>query len=142
MGTWQFRLDMAVRDYECDMEGIVNNGVYMHYLEHARHEHLKHLGLDFGALVAKGINLVVVRVEADYKAPLRSGDAFWVGNNIGRVSRLKFEFAQDVVRASDHKVCLQARVIGVAMDGRGRPFFPPDLEALIPAADPTSAAGA
>ena len=24
-GTWQYRLDMAVRDYECDMEGIVNN---------------------------------------------------------------------------------------------------------------------
>lgn len=33
-----FELEMQVRDYECDMEGIVNNAIYQHYLEHTRHE--------------------------------------------------------------------------------------------------------
>ena len=56
--TWQ--LQMAVRDYECDMQGVVNNAVYQNYLEHARHEFLKLHGLDFAVLAKAGINLVVV----------------------------------------------------------------------------------
>ena len=39
-----FTLEMAVRDYECDLQAVVNNAVYQNYLEHARHEYLKSLG--------------------------------------------------------------------------------------------------
>jgi acyl-CoA thioester hydrolase len=28
-----FASEMSVRDYECDMQGIVNNSVYQNYLE-------------------------------------------------------------------------------------------------------------
>ena len=31
-----FETRMAVRDYECDIEGIVNNANYLHYCEHTR----------------------------------------------------------------------------------------------------------
>ncbi len=72
-----FSLEMAVRDYECDLQGVVNNAVYQNYLEHARHEYLKSIGIDFAALAAQKINLVVVRVEIDYKASLTSGERLW-----------------------------------------------------------------
>ena len=42
-----FELEMKVRDYECDMQGIVNNANYQHYLEHARHEFLQSTGTAF-----------------------------------------------------------------------------------------------
>ena len=32
-----FELEMEVRDYECDLQGIVNNANYQHYTEHTRH---------------------------------------------------------------------------------------------------------
>ena len=35
-----FEMSWKVRDYECDLQGIVNNAVYMHYLEFTRNEFL------------------------------------------------------------------------------------------------------
>ncbi len=61
---------------------MVNNGVYQNYLEHARHEFLLEAGVNFAELAKKGINLVVVRAEVDYKTPLQSGDTYWIGTNI------------------------------------------------------------
>jgi len=66
-----FELELAVRDYECDLQGIVNNAVYQNYLEHARHEYLHTLGVDFAALHAAGTEPVVTRIEIDYRAPVQ-----------------------------------------------------------------------
>ena len=40
-------VEFTVRDYECDIQGVVNNTNYLHYLEHARHEFLISRGIDF-----------------------------------------------------------------------------------------------
>ena len=34
MSQYIYELEMKVRDYECDLQGIVNNANYQHYLEH------------------------------------------------------------------------------------------------------------
>ena len=127
-----FAVDFKVRDYECDMQGIVNNAVYFNYLEHARHEFLHSKGIDFAALARDGINLVVVRSEMDYKGSLTSGDLFQVTVVYEEISKLRFGFRQQVIRSRDGAVMLQALVIGTALNARGRPFAPEAL-ALIAA---------
>jgi acyl-CoA thioester hydrolase len=117
-----------VRDYECDLQGVVNNAVYQNYLEHARHQFLKSIGVDCVALAQSGVNLVVVRAELDYRAPLRPGDAFIVTTRMERESRLRFAFRQDIFRDSDNKLILNAKIIGAALNDRGRPFLPETLE--------------
>ena len=109
MDDFVFSLEMSVRDYKCDLQGIVNNAVYQNYLEHTRHEYLKSIGIDFKEFAERGINLVVVRVELDYKAPLTSGDQFAVRLNFVRESKIKFAFLQNIYRLSDEKLILQAR---------------------------------
>jgi acyl-CoA thioester hydrolase len=131
MNDYNFRIDFQVRDYECDMQGVVNNAVYQNYLEHARHEFLKKLGLDFAELTRQKINLVVVRSELDYKASLRSGDSFWVGTRLERVSPLRFAFLQDILRSPEDTLVLQGRVIGTALNERGRPKMPQKIAELM-----------
>lgn len=128
MESYSFTLEMHVRDYECDIQGIVNNGVYQNYLEHARHVYLKQIGVDFAALAKQGVNLVVVRAELDYKFPLASGDTFVIGLNLKRESKLKFAFYQDIYRLKDNKLIMNAKVIGTALNERGRPEIPAELD--------------
>jgi acyl-CoA thioester hydrolase len=119
---------MAVRDYECDLQGVVNNAVYLNYLEHARHEYLKSLGIDFAALAAQKINLVVVRSEIDYKASLTSGDRFVVEVRPEKLSPVRIGFRQAIYRLPEGKLAIQALVVGTALNQRGRPQVLPELE--------------
>jgi acyl-CoA thioester hydrolase len=131
MGNSSFEVEFEVRDYECDLQGVVNHAVYLHYLEHARHLFLKSNGIDFAELAYNGVNLVVTRVELDYLHPLRSGDRFRVSLTLERVSRLRFGFHQDIVRLPDEKAILRARVIGTALNAGGRPHLPAEVEQLL-----------
>lgn len=121
----------SVRDYECDLQGVVNNAVYQNYLEHARHVYLKEHNIDFAALVEASTNLVVIRAELDYKGSLTSGDSFIVRTRYTRKSRLKFLFIQDIVRQGDEKVLLSAEITGTAVNSQGRPFIPDELDSLL-----------
>ncbi len=130
-GKYLYRLEMQVRDYELDMQGIVNNAVYQNYLEHTRHEFLKAQGIDFAACTREKINLVVIRIEIDYKSSLQSGDRFWVGLNLAKESRLRYVFHQDIYRLPDDRPILQARVIGTSLNANGRPAVSPELERAL-----------
>ena len=127
MKDLQFNIELDVRDYECDMQGVVNNSVYQNYLEHTRHKYLQHIGLDFATLTEKNINLMVIRVEIDYKAPLRSGDSFISGLRMIRLSPLRFGFEQYIYRKSDQKLMIKALVIGTNVNAKGRPELPQEL---------------
>lgn len=130
MKKYQHRLELQVRDYECDIQGIVNNAVYQNYLEHARHQFLLSKGVDFIELSGKGIQLVVVRIELDYKLPLKPDDAFWVGSNLEKISKVKFGFNQTIYRLDDERVVLKANIIGTAIDNEGKPLRATILNSL------------
>ena len=126
-----FSLDFKVRDYECDIQGIVNNSVYQNYLEHTRHEFLIEAGVNFAELACKKINLVVIRAELDYKYPLQSGDHFRVTLNMRQASKIRFDFLQNIYRLPDNKLILKAKITGTALNEKGRPFLPPEITNLI-----------
>ena len=97
-----FELEMKVRDYECDLQGIVNNANYQHYLEHTRHEFLLSRGISFASLHAQGIDAVVARLTMAFKTPLRSGDSFTCKLRVEK-DGIKYVFYQDVYRLPDMK---------------------------------------
>ena len=127
MKVFDFEIEMQVRDYECDIQGIVNNSVYQNYLEHCRHKFLHEAGLDFAQLHNDGIDAVVIRAEIDYKFPLRPGEDFLVRLKMGKQGRLRVVFDQQIVRKSDEKLLVDARIFAV-LTRNGRPISPEFME--------------
>ena len=121
-----FSLEMKVRDYECDLQQIVNNAVYQHYFEHTRHEFLLQLGIDFAALHRRGIDLVVVRAELDYHYPLRSRDRFVVTLDVERKGAIRFLFRQSIFLLPDRRRIVPGVFHGASLRA-GRPAAVPEV---------------
>jgi acyl-CoA thioester hydrolase len=121
-----YNLRFVVRDYECDLQGVVNNANYQHYLEHARHEFLISKGVSFVELHNEGIDLIVTKVEIEYKYPLKSRDEFFVTVNILREGNARILFIQDIYRLPDLKLIAKSKVTGVATKN-GKPVHPGNL---------------
>lgn len=109
-----FELTLKVRDYECDLQGIVNNANYQHYIEHTRHEFLRAEGISFAGLHEQGIDAVVARLQMAFKTPLRSGDTF-VSRLALRKEGIKYVFTQDIFRLPDGKPAVRATVETVCL---------------------------
>jgi len=123
-------LEFTVRDYECDLQGVVNNANYQHYLEHARHEFLLSKGISFARLHDEGTDLIITRVEIDYKYPLRSRDRFVIRTGIRREGYIRLVFIQDIYRLPDEKLIVRAKITGAATQ-KGKPSRPDDILSIL-----------
>jgi len=103
-----YELEFKVRDYECDLQGIVNNSVYQNYLEHTRHEYLMDNNVSFDLLHQQGVDAVVARIEMAYKTPLRSGDTFISKLYVAKEG-IKYVFHQDIFRKETIKSVLKPK---------------------------------
>lgn len=125
-----FELKIKVRDYECDIQGIVNNANYQHYTEHTRNEFIRSRGLAFDELHRRGIDTVVARLEMQFKTPLRPGDEFLSQLSVRREG-IKYVFEQQLLRLPDHQLCLKAQTTVVAIVN-GRLGDCEELQQLVP----------
>lgn len=109
---YTYELEMKVRDYECDLQGIVNNSVYQNYLEHTRHEFLLANDVSFSDLHDSGVDAVVAKVAISYKNSLRPGDEFISKLYVAKEG-VRYVFHQAIYRKSDNKLCIKAQVDSV-----------------------------
>jgi acyl-CoA thioester hydrolase len=113
--NYDFKLEIKVRDYECDLQGVVNNSNYQRYMEHTRHEYLESLGENFGAMHEKGVDAFVARVDIRFKTSLRSGDSCLSCLYMAREGA-KLVFFQDIFRTSDGALAARGRVETVVVE--------------------------
>lgn len=109
---------LMVRDYECDIQGVVNNANYLHYLEHARHQFLRIVGDSFSSKHDEGFDMFVTHAELDYHRPLHTDDSFVIGITIWRKGPL-LVVDEDVICESDGVVVCSGRIhVAGVQDGR------------------------
>lgn len=119
----------AVRVYyeDTDLAGIVYYANYLKYIERARTEWVRALGVDQVRLKEDtGIVFAVRRVEADYLQPARFDDALTVTTQVAEMTGARLVLLQDVTRGAN--VLFRSRVTLVALGEGGLPArLPADL---------------
>lgn len=118
MKTYAYQLEDKVRDYECDLQGVVNNANYLHYMEHTRHEFLLSLGENFSDLHDRGMDLFVARIEIQLKHSLRSGDSYLSCLNVGK-DGVKLVMSQDIYKLPE-KVLVSRGTVDCVLVENGR----------------------
>jgi acyl-CoA thioester hydrolase len=114
------RFPVRVYYEDTDLAGIVYYANYLKFIERARTEWVRSLGIDQGRLKAEtGIVFAVRRVEADYLFPAHFDDVLEVETDCLETTTARVVLGQRVMRAG---VCLvDARVTIVALSANGRP---------------------
>ena len=92
-----------VRFRDLDPMGHVNNAVFLTYVESARVEFLKHLGV---APTLEELGIIVARVEIDFRAPVRFGDEVEVAARVSRFGAKSFDL--------DHELRVDGRIVAEA----------------------------
>jgi len=124
----------ATRVYyeDTDLAGIVYYANYLRFIERARTEWVRSLGIDQTRLRDEtGIVFAVRRLEADYLSPARFDDLLMVETTPVATTGASLTLAQDVLREGTR--LFAARVTLVALGPSGRPVrLPPALRAVLP----------
>ena len=123
---------MEVRDHELDRFGVVNNAVYQNYLEHARHAFLASRGISLTHLLEEKFRPVITRIDLEYLLPLQSGDSFSVQLWLTRLTRVKFQFFQQIQKIPTMQSTTRAHVIGTFLGPNDRPVMPEKMKTLHP----------
>jgi len=114
MKEYLFTTELETRDYECDLQGVVNNANYQHYLEYTRHKWLQSRGQSFQQWHNEGIDVMLSEVNIKYKTPLHGQEEFVSCLNLHREGA-RFIFEQDIYRKSDMKLCINATVTVISV---------------------------
>ena len=128
--TLHFTHKMTVRDYELDRFGVINNAVYLNYLEHTRHLFLEINGVRMHDLVKRGYSPVITKAEIEYRSSLKSKHDFAVNLELASLSKLKFIFKQEIRGLPEDTLIISARITGTILNSSGRPSFPESFQDL------------
>ncbi len=125
------RFDIRVYYEDTDLAGIVYYANYLKFIERARTEWVRSVGIDQTALKRDaGVVFAVRRVEADYLAPALFEDVLTVETRTATISGARIVLTQDVLRKDTR---LFASVVTlVALTDQGRPArLPADIRAKL-----------
>jgi acyl-CoA thioester hydrolase len=111
MSSGEFVHEERVRFRDLDPMGHVNNAVFLTYIEQARVGFLAEVGAATGL---EDMNMIVARVEIDFKAPVRLGQEVEVSVRASRFGTKSFDLDYDL--RVDGELVAQAKSVQVAYD--------------------------
>jgi acyl-CoA thioester hydrolase len=112
-GAYRATTEIRVRFRDTDGMGHVNNAVYLTYLEVAREQYWREV---FGLTDYRQVDIIMARVEIDFRAPIVPGDTIIVGLRASALGRRSFDFQYEGWRKGDGAVVFASRSVQVMYD--------------------------
>lgn len=107
--NYLFKSTVIVREWETDMQGVVNNAHYHNLLQQTRTEFLASIGIDIRQWsLERNIDFVVYETSIQYRRPVIPGETFISGLNLRREG-VRFVYTQEL-RREDGTLCIKARI--------------------------------
>ncbi|MDT7840212.1 acyl-CoA thioesterase [Streptomyces justiciae] len=117
--TEPFAVPVTVRGYETDVQGHLNQSVYINYAEHARWSLLRAAGITQAGLIGSGVGPVALETTIRYRRELLAGDEVEVSCGFewgeGKTFRI-----QQTIRKKDGTVAAEITAVGGLMDLKER----------------------
>ena len=128
-----FTLPVRVYIEDTDAGGVVFHANYLHYMERARTEWVRHCGVQLRAGLESNISYVVQKLSIHYAVPARLDDEVLVTAEPTAMGRVWMNFRQRVMRKDDHQLLAEAdvRVACVALDSARPRRLPDNLRELL-----------
>lgn len=117
---------LRVRSYELDAYGHVNNATYLQYLEFARGEYMKQMGLVFKHDMEDKIRFFVVNANLNFKAPALIDEELEIAGKVKKIGNSSFTIKQDIFNTENNIHVLEAEVTIVFIDEKNRPTRIPE----------------
>lgn len=132
MSIKQDEIEIRVRYSETDQMGVVHHANYALYLELARIEWLRKLGISYKKMEEEGVGLPVVSLSVNYKIPILYDDVITVKTKLKQMPTAMVEFEYEIVNKSGQILSIASVILAFLNMKTKRPTRPPKyfLEAL------------
>ena len=121
----EHRFALTVYFEDTDAYGIVYYANYLKFMERARSDMLRAVGVDqFGELQRSGSAYAVVEVDIRYRRPARLGDDLLIASTVDQVRASSVYIQQRVMRGKE--LLTEARLTAAFLDSEGRPRRQPN----------------
>ena len=111
-----FEYVVRVQPHHTDYAGVVWHGTYLTWMETARVECLRSIGIDFAELVKMGCDLPVVELTIRYHRPIRMGQTAVVKTIMNQIQGVRLDWDYRLECLETKELCLTAKVTLVAID--------------------------
>jgi acyl-CoA thioester hydrolase len=111
-----FEYIVKVHPHHTDYGGVVWHGTYIAWMEEARVESLRSLGIEYADLVALGCELPVVELSARYHRAVKMGMTVVVKTRLADTESIKLDWDYRIESLDGRELYVTARVTLVAVD--------------------------
>ena len=130
----KMKFDWPVQVYweDTDAGGVVYHSQYLNFMERARTEFLRSLGLIQTALRDDlGVLFVVRDIQIRFKKPAKFDDVLKVNTALLKVGRSLLEFEQNIYRGDEHLIAAKVDVVCIGADSFRPVSIPSQMMSLL-----------
>ncbi|MEB3341480.1 thioesterase family protein [Okeania sp.] len=129
-----FEYVVRAHPHHTDYAGVVWHGTYISWMEEARVEMLRSIGVEFAELVNLGCDLPVVELSVRYHKPVKLGMVVVVKTRMVNTEGVRLEWDYQIKSLDGQELYVTAKVILVTVDlkkGKIMRRLPPPIEAIL-----------